>query len=410
MLLIKRRNSIQSTTRIGELFSDAGVISAELVNDSLPIAKRSKLPLGRVLVMSGHLTEGDVACALSLQKSIRDGKTTKEVARRILKIAHLNRTTVDEALALLRWEDAYTKSLTQLGKLLLAAEIVREATVIEMQARSACCAKPLGRTLVMNGVIDEETLVMALNAQILVRDRKVTRIEAIRILQTAHVRKIGLGEAIEALALGSVLEAASPRTPLGELLKEAGLVEAEAAIDALEISLESQRKLGEVLMEQYQLSEHALEAALQLQDMLAARTISIRRAAEYLSLVESMEVSLESIIFEMERLKQVVAFLRAAGILEEQEVRHVAAAHDDYDEREAQMLLEAGVIDPKMLKIGAMCLSLFRQSVLSQRQAGLTARYCLENDIEPKEALVHLDFNDEHRGKYGEDELLGKSA
>lgn len=389
-MFIKRRNSVQFTTRIGELLTDAGVVSPELINQSLPIASRSRLPLGRVLVMSGHLTEGDVTCALHVQQNIREGKTTRESARRILRLAHANRTTVEEALALLRWEEAHALPVSHIGKLLIAAELVNESTVIEMTARSARAGVSLGRALVAAGVIEEPDLTNALNLQILVRDRKITRIDAIRALNSTAAMGIGLAHAFEILSIPSPFDSSVKKMPLGELLQIAGIVTHHETIDALEISLENEKKLGQVLIYQLGIQENILEAALKLQDMIAEGTLSPMRAAEMLSLVSAIEAPLEAIIFEMERIKQVISFLGETGALEESAVKELASNCQDFEERKAQLLLQNKIVTPHMLRIGAMCLAMYRHGSTTDSEASVIVNYCLEYDVEPPEALHRL--------------------
>lgn len=408
-MLIKRRKSIQSTTRIGELLNDAGIVTNELIEQSLPIAKKSKLPLGRVLIMSGYLSESDVDCALHMQKCLREGTTNFETARRILKVAHCNQTTVEEALALLRWEDAYTKPISNLGKLLLAAEILHEQIAVEMTARATSYGIPLGRMLMNIEIVQEPTIINALNTQVLIRDRKLTRMEAIRALKTAHQNRVSLPTAIEMCGLESALQPENARMPLGELLQAAGFVSHYETLDAVEQSLENQRKLGEILIEYYSVPALVLEAALQLQNMIADRTISPRRAAELLGLVSTVEAPLEQILFEMERIKQVIAFLREAGLLSEDQIRQSACSAYEFEERQAQILLENGVVTPDLLRIGAICLVLFQKARLSRNQAALVARHCLANNVEPEEALETMSFEDEE-SLYSPEELLGKTA
>src|SRR5581483_3110288 len=98
MLITKRNQS--SRFRLGELFLEAGIISPDVLNQGLVIAKRATLPLGRVLVMSGHVSELDVVCALQTQTSIRDGAIDVKMAKALLRFAHVHQVTIDEAYRL----------------------------------------------------------------------------------------------------------------------------------------------------------------------------------------------------------------------------------------------------------------------------------------------------------------------
>src|SRR5262245_16907232 len=95
--------------RLGELFAAAGIVSDELVEQSLVVAKMSKLPLGRVLILSGHLNKRELDGALRLQIMIKQGRLTREQSKELLRSVHQNQITIEDVLAQQHWQHAYSK-------------------------------------------------------------------------------------------------------------------------------------------------------------------------------------------------------------------------------------------------------------------------------------------------------------
>ncbi|HMP51160.1 MAG TPA: hypothetical protein PKD05_06350, partial [Candidatus Melainabacteria bacterium] len=86
--------------RLGELLLGAGIISPDVLTHSIAIARRAAMPIGRVLIMSGHVSDLDITCALETQSSIRDGAIDERLARQLLRFSHVHQCSIDEAYRL----------------------------------------------------------------------------------------------------------------------------------------------------------------------------------------------------------------------------------------------------------------------------------------------------------------------
>ena len=80
MFVGTKRSATGQGLRLGEILVDAGVVKSELVNQSLAIAKNTKMPIGRVLISHGHLSDLIIKNAVEAQQGVRDGRYTKEYA------------------------------------------------------------------------------------------------------------------------------------------------------------------------------------------------------------------------------------------------------------------------------------------------------------------------------------------
>src|ERR1700685_1350005 len=125
-----------STISIGAILRDlvtaSGVVRPEIIEEARVHSERSGLPVGRFLVMAGHLAEGDLTSALRASQMVREGKLTRRQASQALREAYNQcmpfDDIVDEVLD-------YTPA-TKLGQLLVAANIVSSTNMSKLEDRT----------------------------------------------------------------------------------------------------------------------------------------------------------------------------------------------------------------------------------------------------------------------------------
>ena len=91
-------NNDPRTILIGELLVRAGMLSQEDLDDALDIAKDSRQLIGRVLVMSGFITDAQLQVALKAQEHLRSGQIGLDVALSTLRLANKSSISFDQAL------------------------------------------------------------------------------------------------------------------------------------------------------------------------------------------------------------------------------------------------------------------------------------------------------------------------
>ena len=91
-----------NTVRFGELLTGAGFVSEDDMTDAVQIATDTRQLTGRVLVMSGYVTQEQLQAALAAQELIRNGKLDVSTALQTLKYARLKGVPFDEALRAIR--------------------------------------------------------------------------------------------------------------------------------------------------------------------------------------------------------------------------------------------------------------------------------------------------------------------
>jgi hypothetical protein len=176
----------------------------------------------------------------------------------------------------------------------------------------------------------------------------------------------------------------------------------------LEMSLESGWQTGQILLLNNLVNDSVLTATLQLQAMLAQGSLKLDRACELVWLCKEMNTELETLLAELDKLNQVVAFLRRGGIFDEKQIREIAAETPDFESCAGSTLVREGIINHEMLTKAVRCLAYFRSGVLTEQQAMTVYKYSIEWQVCPEEAYARINWDLNNR--YGSSELLGKTA
>lgn len=365
MLLTKRNRT--PLYRLGELFLEAGIISPVILNNSLLIAKRTSMPIGRVLVMSGHVSDLDVECAVQTQGCIRDGSIEVEMAKELLRFAHVHQCTIEEAYRL-NGISRDLGPLSRLGKLLLAAGIVEEGALKQGMRYAEQTGFPLGLSLVHLNHISEKTLTTCINLQILLRDKHLSFFDAVKAVQYI-VRD---GETFEGLLTALKLRGtgiALPPPKVGELLVAAKLLSHEDSMVLAELGTERDMQYGELVTTYNLVKRNVIDAAVQLQTMFNNPMFTMARAARLLNLVHSMGTTLEHVLAEFDVIEQAVTLLRAAGVLDEAVLRDTAAQIKDFEMCVSEALILNHKIDANDARKALMCVHQIQSGTMTYEAA-----------------------------------------
>lgn len=372
MNLINKQRE-ESRYRLGELFLETGIVDLSAVSEGLSIARRTSFPIGRVLVMTGWVSDHDISCALEVQNLLRDGKIDKSLGKDLLRFAHLNKVDINEAFRL----NGLTRSgdpSSRLGRLMLAAGVANEEMLSRANREAKRLNHTLGSALVMLRVITPKTLDGALNLQIMLRDRKITFPEAIDFLKEMHQRQVSLREVMG--DHGKFLRANKMMPRLGEFLVSADMVNPNHVLIACEIGTEEDNNIGRVLMSRGHITESVLETALRLQEMIVTRVISYRRAVKLMRLTQQLKAPIEQVLEESQTLDQVFALLRRAGVVPERLVRDVACEIVDFEDTVAEAMLGRGYINPVHARIGLACLERMHRGQITETKAAFVLHHC----------------------------------
>jgi signal transduction histidine kinase len=272
---------IGTNVLIGDLLVRAELIKAAQLADALPLAKKTGLPVGRILIEAGNIDERVLRATVVAQSLIRDGMLHTELGVKALKLLARTDLSLEAALKRLEWRSEYYQTTNKLGHILLDAHCLgREQLAAALEV---CFASglPLGRVLVLRKVVPEVVAYAALSAQVLLREGKIPRNEAVAAVKLASSMKCTIQTWLEHGGMLPATEGGVIR--LGELLSLAGIVSELDLLSAVERGLLEEKPIGQILIHAGLINEKILAIALELQARVNRRELGSFEAASILS-------------------------------------------------------------------------------------------------------------------------------
>jgi hypothetical protein len=381
--------------RLGELLTKAGIINNSDLNEAMQVAAETGLPIGRVLVMSGFLAERELTAAIQAQSMIKDGVVSAEVAIKALAETAEEGVSLEKALKKQGWVRLDSSSTNKLGGLLLDSGAVLPVQLDEALSTCRQTGLPLGRVLVITGVISEQLLTSVLNAQVLIRDGKITREHAIEGLRSAKKLKITVEQS---LSDSGVYRMPSRQTiRLGEMFVLAGLLSESDLMNLLELGLVNEKPIGNVIVDSGLITRELVSAALRLQTMVQQGTLTALQAAEALAQVHAKGLSISAAIAELGLLKghphetiRLGELLTVAGFITPSDIDKAVELSTKNSALIGKMLLVSGAIDESTLHASLRCQFLIREGFLKMEQAIIALNYCQRKQVSFDEAMDEL--------------------
>lgn len=274
---------------------EAGVITRSELSEVMTVASVHRIHVGQVLISQGRLDRNDLINAISAQSAIKDRTCDFRTGITALRQAFKSGITFSEALKGQSFQSWWASSTNKLGELLLEAGLITKQQFHDALEESLKTGLPLGRCLIITGAISEALLEVSLELQIRIRDEMIGRREAIEALkQGAFERPVLPGE-YRKLAK----EARRHVIRMGELLVSADVLKPEQVLEAQEQAIDSNQKIGQILLAKRWIEENVLEAALSLQQMTDSKFLTEQKAAQCLKYVHKEKVSVSQAMVDM---------------------------------------------------------------------------------------------------------------
>ena len=378
--------------RIGELLIDVGILNQEKVLKAVAIAQKRSLPVGRALVMCGILSEHLLQAALQAQSLYRDGLISHEECINAIAKVWEHGVTFEEALSLLRWVRDKKVITNRLGELLVEAGILTATELTSFLSRSKESGLPLGRFLASIGVVPESLIVIALNMQMLIRDRKIERGSAIGILKSATERQFELKPSQNVQLPDDFPASISIR--LGQLLINASVIKSSDMMTALEAAVLENKQLGEVLVAKKVISQEQLEGALILQAMVASGSLKPTAAARSMGLYCSSELSLHEAIAQSTTIEMKLGdtitlevFLGLAGVINTADIAKLGSSHPALL---GKKLVDTGRVSAFFFRDCQRIHTFLLEGMITLERAILIVRHCQSTGKSAKISLAEL--------------------
>lgn len=380
--------------RLGDLLTQAGLLRPEELREAMQIAKHQSLPVGRVLIMSGFLSDGQLRAAVQAQSLLKDGVISLETVLQALSIVGKEEMALEDAFRQLGLEVQQSQPTNKLGEILLEAELVTREALDQALQQSTASGLPLGRILILTGAIVEPLLSSALNAQVLVRDHKITRDQALQGLRAARDRQIPLEQS---LAETGMHLPSYNTIRLGEMLVKAGIMPDTNLMDYVEMGLVQEQPLGQILISQNIITDHILTNALELQKMVAAGTLIGDQAALVLNMVASGATTIQEVLQAQEPQKEPVVetvplyqFLQLAGRITPQQIEEAVRTGTRDAQIMGLMLHKVGAIGDFEMGVALALNDFMGKNIVSVEQAIVALNYCITNQISLEDAFSQM--------------------
>jgi len=375
--------------KLGDLVVELGLVSQKDLNEALQIGKDTGLPIGRVLTMSAFLTDLQLQAALRAQEMLKQGSielyAVKEAVRQVN-----DGKTIEEAFAAVGVEKSEVDSSVPLGELFVKAGLLTTDQVEFAVEQCKSTGLPIGRLLLLSGLISETSLTAALNAQVLVRDTRITKQQAIEGLKGAKRRQISIESSLA--EKGVYAQESTQPLRLGELLVQANIISLGDVMNAIEIGLIQDKPIGQILLELDRLDDALLQYALKLQNDVKAKTIIVEVAIEALARAKQHGVpkdvalapGLDPVTQEPPTL---VKFLKQVGRLNDENIASILQMVVKDNELAKGLMLRGEVVDQNSLEVSTQLLSMIEVKTITPAWAAIVFRHCMSENVSVTEAL-----------------------
>ena len=388
----------RTSQRLGELLLSSSVLTEAELEHAIELSSEAGLPMGRVLVMCGYISERELEAAVRAQSLVKDGALTNEKAREAIQLMSKKGMDFERCLKSVGFARETSEPTFRLGELFVEAHILTKSQLKDVLRTSQETGLPVGRVLVLTSVISEEMLSAALTAQVLVRDGKISPEQAIQALQSSRFRRVNIE--VSLMDLGFYKPPPRQRVKIGELLVLSGLVNESDLMTALELGLIREAPVGQMLVEGGFISKRILDAALKLQELVSGHSLSALKASEALRRVAVNHVSLARAISELdlessERKERVRLgeMLKACGIVGDTDIKKALKDASRNSALLGKVLLVTGVIDEHTLHAALRLLLLLRSEKLTMEQAIMALNHARKHKLTVDEALQELKWS-----------------
>jgi len=374
----------------GELLVQLGFLSPDDLEASIREAVQLSLPLGRSLVLSNKVSESDVNLTVALQSMMKIWDLPLAKAKMAVPLARKEGLSIADALARLGWRTRAhnTPSPSSLGGLLVDSGLITKEQLEECQHEGYNSNLPLGRVLILKGIVSHSVLAKVLEVQRMIRDGNLTYVSGAKELRAQAAASAGL---INPKHRSGSFQKRSIR--LGEFLMLAGVLTESDLMNALELGLERQLTVGSALLELGLLTESVLEVALVLQGKILGGDIELqtgvrdlRKAAGLSELPDEHEAGPEQRVVIGE-------LLRKCGLVDESQINKAIELTARYPSLIGKMLVVAGAIDEATLLAALRCQFLIRHKAITVVDGVRALQHAANNEISLDDSLDELRIN-----------------
>jgi hypothetical protein len=387
--------------RVGDLLMFSGLVSSEFIQTALRNFEEKGLPLGKVLTLSGYITEPQLRCALDVQALVNERQLPLELAVKVLTLAYKDSLTLNEAFersGVVQPEDHLSNKL---GQLVLDAQVVDLPILenaLEVNHRTGL---PLGHILCYRSIISQQILETALLGQQLIRRGSITREQCIKAIAQANQREKNLAKLPCNIGFKKSMLRNSPR--IGELLFEAELIGDLELLESLQKSLATGRPSGLCMHEVFAIDALYITATVELQEMIDNGMLSTALAVDTFVRMKEFGYSFPRALAEasvsrilLNPTKKLLELLNETGSYSidiaslPSEILERIQVHYNQSIEVCRALVEANIVDQHAIYSGLRLVYLLEEEFLTEEQALLALDMACTGPLAVDEAIFRL--------------------
>jgi hypothetical protein len=393
----KQTEEQKTGARLGSLLLISELVTEEQMAKAMEIASALSLPLGRAFVMMGILTSNVIVAAVEMQSMLRDKLLDIQTIKTALPLVKNENISAGAALAKAGWTPKDDPIFTKLGELLFDASIINKEQLNEALRIASKSQLPLGRVLVINDFVNHNILWAGLNAQVLIRDGRINRKQAIAGLQAAFARQKTFEKSL--MDQGVQLQVPPRKVKLGDILVMAGLLTEQDLLNALESCLVTDKPMGQVLIQKGLLTREAIDVALEIQELVGTDKVPPYSAGELLKKVVVNKKSLADAIAEIEQVPDLVKtprlgdLLKRAGLVTDDDINEAIQLTIAHTSLLGKILVATGQIEELTLNNGLRCQYLVSKGLLTEDKAITALTYSQRMRCSIDDAFKDLGWN-----------------
>lgn len=376
------------TIKFGDLLVRLQLIKESDLMDSLKVAPQFGLPLGRTLVLSGLLSENELQLAIEVQNLVNHKGYSIASAKQAADLVRNHAVSPTEALMKTGVQSTGDKST--LGSMLLEAGAITPQQLADAQKIGYETGIRLGRALVLQGAINHNLLTRALDLQNMVRQRRLSTQQAIDFLVAEVPKQKSVSLNLEAHALKPA--PAKKQVRFGEFLVLCGLATEAEILNAMEMSLNKQRSLGEAIVELGLISKKVFDRAVELHEAVCAGTMALGDATDEVHRMVFGAPAHSSIKNEDASHAPVVLgeLLKITGLVSDADISEAIELSNKYPSLIGKMLVVSGAIDEATLIASLRCQYLLKYGYINMSDAVRCLQYTKKNRVSFDDALEEL--------------------
>ena len=385
---------IAYSNKLGEILVALGVFSPDEISEAVQLAVQISLPLGRALILSNKLREDQLQVILQIQALLRQQVLDIPAAQKAYATVQKDHASLSAVLQQMgissRKTDESLKS-SRLATLLLDAGIVNQEQVDEALQVGYKIGIPVGRMLVISGVVNHSIIARALEVQVMLREGKMSHSQAVELLKSESLRVLPVEQTAEQRGLSR--QDQNKKVRLGELLMLSGILTESDMLNVLEIGLTRPKPLGDILIEMGIITKTVLETALKLQNMISQGEIDIRSAANTLQQLPTAGKTFERLDSAPRTSEMRIGeLLKLTGLVDNEDIQEALVWCTEYPAMLGKMLVVAGAIDEGTLLAALRCQFLMRNGAISETDAVKSIIYAQRHRISLDDAIEELGF------------------